>query len=472
MNPRTTAVLFLLAAALGAFVWLYELEGEEGRQAALESKDRLFPGLGSDQVEWVELATTDGQAVRIERRDGAWQLVKPIEYRADAFVVDGIVGSLTQMTRESAFANPQPPETYGLGAGARELAFGAAGAEHRVRIGAQTPVGGNDYVSVAGRPEVFVVRSYRVSALGKRLDELRDKRVVDASPDAVESIAVRWPDGHVALAREGGAWQLREPVPGPADEATVQALLSTLSTLRASGFADAPMPDAQTGLDHPELVVELGLAPGAEGGEKRSVSLAMGKLLPGGDRAVRAGGPTLFLVSGSRIDDVPRTLVAYRFKQLAKFPPDSARRIELAFAAPEGAPVAITGTRDEEGSWSSAPEAMDPEKLRALVDELSQLRARGILADSMGAEGLRGLGLDPPRAKLTVTGEGGKPLAEVHLGNAREGGAILAQAAGNPGVFELDPAVGEVLPASLEALRAGFLAKPPEAPAPEAAPAD
>jgi hypothetical protein len=460
VNPRATAVLFLLAAALGAFVWLYEIEGEEGRQAAEESKDRLFPGLGSEQVEWVELTTTDGQAVRIERRDGAWQLAKPIEYRADAFVVDGIVGSLTQMTSESAFASPQAPETYGLGAGARELAFGAGGAEHRVRLGARAPVGGNEYVSIVGRPEVFVVRSYRVSALGKTLDELRDKRIVDASPDAVESIAVRWQDGHVVLAREGGAWRLREPVEGPADEATVQALLSGLSTLRASGFADAPLPDAETGLDHPELAVELGMAPAAEGGEPRRTALAMGKLLPGGDRAVRAGGGTLFLVSGSRIDDVPRTLVAYRFKELAKFPPDSARRVELAFAAPEGAPVAIAAMRDEDGAWSSAPEAMDPEKIRALVDELSQLRARGILADAMGAEDLRGIGLDPPRAKLTVTGEGGKPLAEVRLGNAREGGAILAQAAGNPSVFELDPAVGEVLPVSLEALRAGFLAKP------------
>jgi hypothetical protein len=307
------------------------------------------------------------------------------------------------------------------------------------------------------------VRSYRVTALAKTLDELRDKRVVDFAPDAVESIAVRWQGGHVALAREGSAWKLREPLAGPADETTVQALLQSLSLLRASGFSDAPLPDSQSGLDRPEVAVELGLAPAAEGAEPRRVELAMGKLLPSGDRAVRAGKDTLFLVSGSRIDDVPRSVVAWRFKELARFDADAARRVELVFAQGEGAPVAITATRDAEGAWSSEPEAMDPARIPALVDELSRLRARGILADSMGAPELRGIGLDPPHAKLVVTGEGGAPLAEVRLGALREGGALLAQAAGQGAVYELDPAVALVLPASLEAFRRDFVAKPPEA---------
>jgi hypothetical protein len=277
---------------------------------------------------------------------------------------------------------------------------------------------------------------------------------------------VRWKDGHVVLAREDGAWRLREPIEGPADPSTVQTLLSNLSFLRASGFADHPLPDSESGLDHPELVVELTLAPAAEGGEKRRASLAMGKLLPGGDRLVRGSGDAIFLVSGSRIDDVPRKLTAYRFKELAKFPADAARQVELVFAAPGGPPVTVTATRGGDGTWSSAPEAMDAEKLRALVDELAALRGREILADSMGAEELRGVGLEPPRARLVVHGaDGAPPLAQVRLGVVREGGGIVAQTEGNATVFELYPAVGEVLPTSLGELRGRFLARAPEAPA-------
>ena len=36
MNPKTTGILFLVAAALAAFVYLYEIRGEEGRRAAEE----------------------------------------------------------------------------------------------------------------------------------------------------------------------------------------------------------------------------------------------------------------------------------------------------------------------------------------------------------------------------------------------------------------------------------------------------
>jgi len=473
VNPRATGLLLLLAGALGAFVWFYEIQGEEGRKAASDAKNRLFPAAAADAVERIELTTTDGQAARLERKDGSWRIAKPLEARADAFTVDGIASALTQISSESVYANPQPPETYGLGAGAREVAFGGGGAEHRLRIGAKTPVGGNDYVSVDGRGEVFVVRSYRVSALGKRLDEIRDKRIVEVSPDGVEAIEVRWRDGHVALARESGEWTLREPVAGRADATTVQTLLSNLSFLRAIGFSEPPMPDAESGLDHPELVVDLSLAPAAGGGEPRRVSVAMGKLLVGGDRPVRGPDGTLFLVSGSRIDDVPRKVVAYRFKDLARFSADAARRVELSFGTPEGAPLAITATRSEDGDWSSLPEAMDPEKIRALVDELSQLRAHDILADSMGAEELRGVGLDPPRVKLVVRGGEGAapPLAELRLGVVRDGGGVVAQAEGNAAVFELDPAVAEVVPTGVEAFRANFAAKPPEPPAEPPAPA-
>ena len=34
MNPRTTGILFAVALALGAFVWFYVIQGEEGRQEA------------------------------------------------------------------------------------------------------------------------------------------------------------------------------------------------------------------------------------------------------------------------------------------------------------------------------------------------------------------------------------------------------------------------------------------------------
>jgi hypothetical protein len=479
MNPRVTALLFLVAAALGAFVWFYEIEGEEARKASEDAAKRLFPELEADQISWIALTSSDGHPVRLERKEGSWRLVQPIEFRADGFVVDGMTSSLAQLASESSYAEPQPPEVYGLGEGAREVAFEAGGAERRLRIGARTPMGGNTYVSVGGSGPVYAVRTYSVSALAKRLDELRDKRIVEFATDAVRGLAVRWADGGVVVAREEGAgeaageaqageakapaaqWRLVEPIAGRADASTVDSALSNLSFLRATGFEDAAGPDAESGLERPELEIELTLAPESEGAEPRKISVAFGPPLASGDRLVRSGGPTLFRVPGTRIDDYPRKLVAWRFKDVARFAAENARRLEIALRDAAGGELLLTATRGENDEWSSAPEAMDPDRLRTLVDELARLRARDILADSMGPEELRGLALEPPNARFVVRGaDEGSALAEVRLGVVRPGGGLVAQAAGNPMVFELDPVLAEYLPVGLDAFRSRFTAKP------------
>src|SRR5262245_15238676 len=285
MNPRVTGLLFLVAAALGAFVWIYEIGGEEARKSSEEATKRLFPGVEAGQVEWIALTTADGHAARLERKDGAWRLVAPVEFRADRAAADGIASALAQLTSEASYPDPQPPETYGLGEGARQVSFGAGGAEHSLRIGAKAPLGGNSYVSVAGNLDVLTVQTYRVGAIGKRLDELRDRRIVEFAEDAVQRLSLRWPDGGVVVAREPGAggatpgggpaaeWRLVEPAAGRADAATVGTTLSNLSFLRATGFEDGTPPDAQTGLDHPDLAVEIALAPEKEGGEPRTLAL-------------------------------------------------------------------------------------------------------------------------------------------------------------------------------------------------------
>ncbi|TFG98343.1 MAG: DUF4340 domain-containing protein, partial [Myxococcales bacterium] len=449
MNPRTTGFLFLVAAALGAFVWLYEIEGGEARKAGEEVEKRLFPGVESGDVEWIALTTADGHAVRIERQQGGWRFALPLAFRADGLAVDGLAASLVQLASETRYPQPQPPEVYGLGDGAVELVFGVGGQEHRVRIGAKTPMGGNSYVSVAGSDEVHAVRTYRVTALAKRLEELRDKRIVEFETDAVQGVTLRWPEGGVVLAREAGEWRLREPIEGKADASSVDSLLSNLSYLRASGFEDAPPSDEESGLEPAELEIELTLAPEQEGGEPRRVALAMGKALPGGDRLVRAAGEMRFRVPEARIDDFPRQLVAWRFKDVTHFDVEDARRIEMSFRDASGASVDITATRAEDETWSSAPEAMAPDRIQTLVDELARLRARDILADEMGPEELRGLALEPPNASLIVHGaEGPAPLADLRIGVVRDGGGIVAQGAGNATVFELDPAVSQFVPVS------------------------
>ena len=140
MNPRATGILLLLAAALGAFVWLYEIEGEEGRKEAADAEKRLFVGLDPEDVTWVELVTGEGTRVRAERDAAGWQIRQPLDFPGDAGAWDGIAAALTASTREAVFDEPQAPEVYGLGDGADEVRFATEGAEHTLRLGDPAPL--------------------------------------------------------------------------------------------------------------------------------------------------------------------------------------------------------------------------------------------------------------------------------------------------------------------------------------------
>ena len=148
MNPKTTGILFAIAAALGAFVYFYEIRGEEGRKQAEEAEKRLFPVIEAETIESITLPAGDSPAVRIERRDGRWQIVAPIDFAADTFAADGIASALAELTSESQVEDPQPHEVYGLDAADRNVHFRAGGVERVLRLGDNTPLGSNSYAAV------------------------------------------------------------------------------------------------------------------------------------------------------------------------------------------------------------------------------------------------------------------------------------------------------------------------------------
>ena len=458
MSPRTTGILLLVAVALGAFVWIHEIEGEADRRDAEASEKQLFPGLEPEDVVWVELTTGDGVAVRAERRDGGWEIVEPFRFPADALALDSITSALPELASEASFELPQAASVYGLDDPAREVRFEAGGKEWALRSGDEAPMGDNRYAQVVGEAAVHTVPSWSAQALVEDFDELRDKRVLDFDPAAVARIVAAWPGGRVALAREEEGWRVEAPIEGPADAGTVEDLLSDLARLRAVGFLDAPPPDAETGFSEPAFRIEIELATTGEGEARgpRTLTLAVGSSTEGGARLARGERESLYRIPGERFDELPRDVLAYRFKRLAEFAVPDVRSVDLVFRREDGAPVGIRATRGDE-SWNSEPEQMDPEKLVLLLRALDGLTADTILAERVGPDELEALGLAPPVAAFLVRGTSDVPLAEVRLGALHGSKGIVAQSGENPQIFRLGLELAEHLPVSLEAFRNRFL---------------
>jgi hypothetical protein len=462
MNPRSTGVLFLVALALGAFVWFYQVRGSERRKQAEEESKRLFPELSAEDLRAIELRTSDGNDVRLEFGEQGWRIVRPIAFPADEAALSGMTSNLAELASEGVVAEPQAPEVYGLGEGAQEVRFSAKGTDHVVRFGGKTPVDYNTYAATGAGGEVYTVATYRANAFQRSLDELRERRVLRFDRDSVDAIEASWPDGAVSLAKRDGAWRLVAPLDAPADVRTVDDFLSDLSFLRAEGFLDQPPAGVEAGFRKPAFQVVLRAA-GEAGGAPREWSFAVGPPVEGG-RAARGGEAALYRVAAERLEDFPRSVSAWRQRTLGDFASADARRIELAFHPAGEAPVTITAERSDTG-WTSAPEPMAPGLAARLVTELSRLRAEDVVADEMGERERAQLGLAPPRAILRVFGdrpEGGgeaPKLVEVWLGEVDAKRGLFAQSPDVTTVYALDAALAEHLPVSLEAFRNRFVSK-------------
>jgi len=456
MKPRNTLILLLVVLVAAAFLYLDETRWSVARSDAAAAKKAVFPGLKAKDVASIEIRTEDGKVARLERRAEGWRMLAPVDFPADRGAVDAIASGLADLVSEAVYDTPEALAEYGLDA-EPVVRFHVGKQEHALRIGNKTPVGSNTYVTDSKAKRVFAVPTWRTNAMRKKLDALRDARVLVFDREGVDRLEASWPGGHVVLHRDGKdgkKWSLLEPFQGPADEDTVEGLLSDLTFLRAQHFVDeVPDAKAKAALATPAFHVVLSV------GGKTAAELEVGSSLDGSQRLVRGRDGILYEIAQARLEDFPRKVVAYRFKDLSRFSATDAQRFTLTFRAPgEKTGTTLTGTRTEAG-WSVAPETMAPGKASRLVSELADLEAIDIAADAVGKRELSGLGLSPPRLVVKVLGAKDKVLANLQLGDLHAGRGIAARRSDGATIYWLDEKLAQQLPVSLEAYRNRFASK-------------
>ena len=480
MQPRTTLSLLLVASLLGAFIYLYEIRGQENRQSAEEAENSVFPGISAELIDLIALRTNDGQSMRALLQNGKWRIDSPLDFPGDQVNISAVARSLASLTAESILEEPGDLQIYGLGEAAHIIHFRADGDDDGVRIGSRAPVGDNVYVSREGEPEkVYVMPSWRVTAFDHSLDEFRDRQVLSFDREAVRRVAVVWPGGDVTVERTAKGWFVSEPVgiAGLADASTVADLLSDIAFLRAEGFVDDGRSDEEAGLLPPSFAVTITLEDGR--GERSSVGLAVGEEVEGGLLLARGADPrTLYRIPSTRVAEFPRRRFAFRFKELSKFETESAERLELTFAggdADPGREPVVLNLRREDGSWKSDGDAWRPGAASRLIAELADLEGIDIVAESLGQGELAAVALAPPRLRLRVYGKSApqqmndldsearddvaeRMIVEVHLGTLDSERGIIARNASRDTIYRIESSLAEQIPLDLESLRSAFQA--------------
>jgi len=491
VRPRTTA-LWLGVALLVAAALYWSERGPGGDDVA--SGELLFPDLRAEDVRWLHLegmAEPSGPGapppppVHVERHDGGWRVVEPVSAPADDVTLDGMASTLAGLASERALQGAEAPAVYGLGEEAPVLRFAASGGAPGdrgpgLRFGDRAPVGASSYVARLDRPEqVHVVSTWRLRSLRRTLDELRDRRVLPFDLAAVRSLELRWRGGGVTVVRStdgrSEGFQLLSPFVAEADDGVVANLLSDLAYLRAEDFVDAPDEADRAELEAPAFEAELRL----EDGGPLHLALSEDEVAPG-QRLARGRDGAFFRVAAEQLDLLPRTVGAYRFKQLASFDAGRADTVRWRFGDRE-----LRTERTAGGDWRLAGDeatALAPAYGNA-VAELAHWSASDIELETARDLQLEVRGLRPPRLVVVVEGreqddeqsdgegQGGiaprARLAEIEVGRADADG-LPVRVPGRAPVYRVEPGDAGFLPADPDDFRARYAASPVEAPAEEA----
>lgn len=455
MNFRNTVLLAIITAGIGGFVYFYEIRGAPGRNSAEEKKTLLFPNLLAEDIDWIELSTTDKREARVERKGEGWELVRPLVYKGDAVALDGLARAATTLKFDRKFSEPEILETYGLNR-VPNVRFASNGREYSFTIGDETPLGGSMYLSSGNDQGVFSAKTFEVSPFEKSLSELRDRRVVSFERDDIEQIAINWPDSQTILVKSEKEWNMEAPVQTRGDRNSVESLLSQVQFLRTMDFIDEPGKAERDTLLEPSFSVTFKESGGNVHRLRIGQAVDTRRLVQVNDKA------TLFSVSSDVVADLPQNVVSLRYREVGRFSAVEAKAFELVFRNIDGAQeLSVSGDRDE-GSWATNPQ-MAPGKASRFLSSLAGLVAIDVEAENAPSEGLSALGLSPPRVSLVVRGdvlEGERAdLAHIELGRVDADRGIIARIKGEGTIYRLHYDLAEDIPVSAQAFRNRFAAE-------------
>lgn len=302
----------------------------------------------------------------------------------------------------------------------------ADGASVRLRL---SPVKGDAaYLKVDGAEGFAKVAKYASDQLRKHTGDLRDRRLVAASRDAIQAVDLVDGGRRLAFQRDGNGFKALVPAGLPLGRSLVDSFLADLEGLKADAFLPSSQREGvDTGLDQP--IVTVGVT--TRDGGRRVLKVG----------ADKGSGTRYVAIEGS--DDVA-TLPAWALTRLRKgpddlrnktffdFDPARLTRIEIAHPDETVALERASGTASPDRLWKAVKpsEATDlkTETVGTLVGTVAGFAAKSLATDPAARKAVAG---KPDFTLTAVLADGSRHELKVFAD--KKDGDPYATASGEPG---------------------------------------
>jgi len=269
---------------------------------------------------------------------------------------------------------------------------------------------------------------------GYEADKVEEIKVMSAAGDAT------------TLRKEGGVWQVTQPITAVASESEVSGITSALGQMEVGRVVDEnPTNLNDYGLSNPRIQIDFKAA-----GDKDYKKLLVGDKSPTGSDifAKRNDDKQVFLIPSFQETSFNRTTFDLREKSVLKFDREKIDGIDVTSSgktltvAKEGGDWKITKPVQTKADFGS---------VEGLVGRLQSVQMKSIVADNPPAADLKKYGLDKPEA--TVNLSAGSTRATLLIGGKAEDNTIYARDASRPAVVTVESALLDDLKKSADDYR-------------------
>ncbi|MCS7048266.1 MAG: DUF4340 domain-containing protein [Verrucomicrobiae bacterium] len=412
MNARTTLILAIVVALVGAFVWWDYKKGTPTDKRREQS--RRLTNLKSDQVTRLELIFTN-QTIVLEKKNNRWYLLEPIAYRADSGTVNSMLDGLEFAEKKRTLSAEEVAgldrNELGLVNPRLQVAWQTSTGRRVLRLGGETPTGDAFYAQFDGQPEVYIAEEYLFDRLNRTVNDLRDRTVLDFDPATTLRCEIKNGDRVLEFARSGGdtasPWTIVRPVSARADQRAVSDLLSQLSRLRVQEFvSDNPADLARYRLDEPAREITISRS-GVEG----VLTLLVSTPDPQNAGRTYAKLKTADAILALNTTDLPAAelnVADYRDRRVLVFDENAVEGIEVLRGSER---LVLTKTNADWQVTAPAVQSADRDRVQSLLGKLRDLRVDQFVTDV--ATELEPYGLATPAAVVRLQGSGTNIVANL-----------------------------------------------------------
>jgi hypothetical protein len=412
------STIALVVVFVGLVAYIYFVDRKRPTSDAPEVKAKAFT-LDADQIEEIRFTPASGDASRVQRTNGTWQLVEPEKAEADQGQVSNAATNLASIEINRVVdENPSDLAQYGLNPPKADVAFRVKGKNEpqHLLLGEKTATGSDLYAKTPDQKRVFLVAAYLENTFERTPFDLRDKAVLKFDQSKADGVEIAHGDT-VTLAKMGSDWAVTRPFKARADFAGAEAILTAISSAQMQKIVANDATNLRAyGLDKPDATVTV------LSGSTRA-SLALGKKEGDSVYARDLSRPIVFTIPATTAADLEKDPDALRRKDMFDGRSFNTARVELKRGA-ETLTFDKSKGKDGKDIWKNgAGKDVDTAKVEEMLTKLSSIRAQ-LFQDRV----------DPVLKMPTL-------VATLKLDNnmtetvtfARNGNAVLANRADEPG---------------------------------------